>query len=608
MRLYSIMKDFLTMKEYLPMEYFMKRYDVSRRTIQNDLSYLIQISSRNGYQLHMRRGNGYLLEVVNDRLLDEFMKSLEHETMFDMKDRVKNMMAYLTLQESYVSMDRMAEQFQISRTSVKKDLQEVEKQLQAHHLQLEKKSHYGIRIRGDTQHIRKLMSELYFDGNTFITQELEKEDASFSRIHEVLVHSIEQEHLNINYNELKNVIVWLKVTLYLAQIRKEERYHPNERKDACERVGAEVIQTVEGLFTYGISKKTYQQFLEVLRINIRQMVPASSFSVSLREDIDQFLHECDEVYGTEFSEDEVFKTSLLTHVSLLIDRLHQKISYKNNLISEVEATHDEVGFVATHFAAHMEKERELRIRRFNRIGVVCSTGGGSAYLIKLQIESLFVKAEVETFSFLQLEELAAFQPDLIFTIVPLNREFSAPIIYIKELLDDQDLIRIRQVLQFDNCDSLSIADVDSYIYSLFSRDFFQISEETDYPALLKQMADQLETCGYGGAHYADYVMERESYMSTVYAHGVAIPHPIQIIAEKNMISVCILHKPLWHEGKEVRIIFMISLTRSSYEMHKDITRKLYQLMKDEKRLERVLSSRTLEELLIVMKELDGGSI
>lgn len=164
------------------------------------------------------------------------------------------------------------------------------------------------------------------------------------------------------------------------------------------------------------------------------------------------------------------------------------------------------------------------------------------------------------------------------------------------------------MLQFDNCDSLSIADVDSYIYSLFSRDFFQISEETDYPALLKQMADQLETCGYGGAHYADYVMERESYMSTVYAHGVAIPHPIQIIAEKNMISVCILHKPLWHEGKEVRIIFMISLTRSSYEMHKDITRKLYQLMKDEKRLERVLSSRTLEELLIVMKELDGGSI
>ena len=203
----------------------------------------------------MRRGNGYLLEVINDRLLDEFMKSLEHETMFDMKDRVKNMMAYLTLQESYVSMDRMAEQFQISRTSVK-GFTGSGKAAAGPSVAAEKKSHYGIRIRGDTQHIRKLMCELYFDGNTFITQELEKEEASFSRIHEVLVHSIEREHLNINYNELKNVMVWLKVTLYLAQIQKEKRYHPDEGKDACERVGAQVIQTVEGLFTYGISKKT----------------------------------------------------------------------------------------------------------------------------------------------------------------------------------------------------------------------------------------------------------------------------------------------------------------------------------------------------------------
>ena len=62
------------------------------------------------------------------------------------------------------------------------------------------------------------------------------------------------------------------------------------------------------------------------------------------------------------------------------------------------------------------------------------------------------------------------------------------------------------------------------------------------------------------------------------------------------------------EGKEASIIFMISLTRDGYEVHKDITKKLYQLMKDERRLERVLENRTLEELLIVMKELDGGAL
>ena len=42
----------------------------------------------------------------------------------------------------------------------------------------------------------------------------------------------------------------------------------------------------------------------------------------------------------------------------------------------VDVTNDEAGFIATHFAGHMEKERKEKIMRFNRIGVVCSSGGG----------------------------------------------------------------------------------------------------------------------------------------------------------------------------------------------------------------------------------------
>ena len=123
-----------------------------------------------------------------------------------------------------------------------------------------------------------------------------------------------------------------------------------------------------------------------------------------------------------------------------------------------------------------------------------------------------------------------------------------------------------------------------------------------------EMAQQIEESGYGGEHYAQYVMERESYMSTIYMNGVCIPHPIEICANRNLISVCILEEPICYEDKQASIIFMVSLTKEDYEVHKDITKKLYQLMNDEKRLQRVLRNRTLEELLIVMKELDGGTL
>lgn len=633
MRLCHIMNDLLEAKDYLSLDHFIKTYEVSKRTIQNDLSYLMQMSSRKGYQLHMRRGRGYLLEVTNRELLNDFIKSLESDRLIDTKDRNKSIAVYLAMQSDYVSMDKVAETFQISKTSVKKEMREVEELLESFHLQLEKKSHYGIRLIGAAHDCKQMLADFFFENNPFLENAMQDILKDFAQVNSLLVNQIEKEDLNINYNELKNVIVWLQITVFYARIHVEKQmFMTSKPVNAIQRIAWKMKEMMEACFDIAISAESLQEMEVVLRLNVRAKQPTVSFSDQLRQDVDLFLLDIDKLYNTAFSEDQDFKESLLTHVSLLIERLHQKISYKNTLIKEicirypmifniairfsdmlkekynVEVTHDEAGFIATHFAAHMERERKSRILRFNRIGVVCSSGGGSAYLIKLQIESLFSQADVETFSFLQMDELERYHPDLIFTIMPLDRNFAAPVIYIKELLDDLDLMRIRQVLQYDNCDSLSIADANSYLYSIFDRHFFQIRKSDDYPALLQEMAQQIEESGYGGEHYAQYVMERESYMSTIYMNGVCIPHPIEICANRNLISVCILEEPICYEDKQASIIFMVSLTKEDYEVHKDITKKLYQLMNDEKRLQRVLRNRTLEELLIVMKELDGGTL
>ncbi len=633
MRLCHIMNDLLEAKDYLSLDHFIKTYEVSKRTIQNDLSYLMQMSSRKGYQLHMRRGRGYLLEVTNRELLNDFIKSLESDRLIDTKDRNKSIAVYLAMQSDYVSMDKVAETFQISKTSVKKEMREVEELLESFHLQLEKKSHYGIRLIGAAHDCKQMLADFFFENNPFLENAMQDILKDFAQVNSLLVNQIEKEDLNINYNELKNVIVWLQITVFYARIHVEKQmFMTSKPVNAIQRIAWKMKEMMEACFDIAISAESLQEMEVVLRLNVRAKQPTVSFSDQLRQDVDLFLLDIDKLYNTAFSEDQDFKESLLTHVSLLIERLHQKISYKNTLIKEicirypmifniairfsdmlkekynVEVTHDEAGFIATHFAAHMERERKSRILRFNRIGVVCSSGGGSAYLIKLQIESLFSQADVETFSFLQMDELERYHPDLIFTIMPLDRDFAAPVIYIKELLDDLDLMRIRQVLQYDNCDSLSIADANSYWYSIFDRHFFQIRKSDDYPALLQEMAQQIEESGYGGEHYAQYVMERESYMSTIYMNGVCIPHPIEICANRNLISVCILEEPICYEDKQASIIFMVSLTKEDYEVHKDITKKLYQLMNDEKRLQRVLRNRTLEELLIVMKELDGGTL
>ncbi|MGY3725094.1 transcriptional antiterminator, BglG family [Granulicatella balaenopterae] len=633
MRIYSIMEELVSADDYLTIDYFAKKYAVSKRTIQNDMSYLVTMSSRHGYQLHMRRGRGYLLEIINQDLLDYFIVFLKSNMKMEAKERTKSIAIYLVCQPDFVSMAQVGDEFQISTTSVKKDLAEVEEFLAAYQLVLEKKRHYGIRVVGDCVKVKKLLFDTYFEDNLYLKSKLSEIEEKFSQVNSLLMKQIEKEELSINYHELKNVIIWLEVsTLYHMAHPKKVSPIRLKADSAIERVCWKLKEMLEANFSIVVNQESFTQIVQVMEINIRQKVLTDSISDSLKQDVEEFLVQVDEEYDTNFQADEAFKESLYMHVSLLIDRLYQKISYKNSLIKEicirypmifniailfsdmlkekynVEVTQDEAGFIATHFAAHMEKERERKFERFNRIGVVCSSGGGSAFLLKLQIESLFTKAEVEAFNYLQMRELQQFEPDLIFTIMPLSQEFDAPVIFIKEMLDDLDLVRIRQVLQFDNCDSFSIEDIKEYPYEIFNRDFFKVSRERDYLKILTEMAQEIEDCGFGDQYYLKNVLEREEYMSTIYMNGVAIPHPIELSAKKNVLSVCILEEPLMHDGREVQLIFMVCLTKNDYEIHKEITKKLYLLMKDQLRLQYILQHKTFDELMIILKEMDGVNL
>lgn len=636
MRLYSIMIDFMNAKNYISLACFVAKYKVSKRTIQNDLSYLTQMSSRKGYQLHMRRGWGYLLEMTNQCLLHEFILSLENNIDQNTNDRTKNIAGFLCLQQNFISMEIIADAFHISKTSVKNEMEAVAAFVKTYELQLDRKSHYGIRVVGTPRFHKELLVDLYFDENVFIKNKVQGFVNAFLNVDTALVTQFEKENVSINYHELRNIIVWLEVSAFYAYIANEKDDGislDSVKINTIEHITWNIKRLMENYCNIHLGKESVELIVTVLQKNIRSQKTSISLGKELKQHVDIFLKEIDALYDTTFEKDTVFKRSLLIHVTLLIDRLHQKISYKNTLINEicihypmlfniairfsamlkenydVQVTGDEASFIATHFLAHMEKERTARLGKFNKIGVVCSTGGGSAYLIKIQISSLFTRAEVGTFSFLEMSELEQFKPDVIFTIMPLHHEFHVPVILIRELLDDADLIRIRQVLQYDNGTFQSIEALNSYVYTIFHKPFFHICKKANnYLEILQKMAEQIEKSGFGGEHYARYVMEREAYMNTIYLHGVCIAHPIELCAKKNLISVCILENPILYKTKEVKIIFMVALTKDEYEMHKNITIKLYQLMKDEKRLERALQARTFEEFLIVIKEIKEGTI
>lgn len=629
MRLYLIMKDFEEKNDYITVEDLMNKYNVSKRTIQNDLSYLIRISPRKGFTLHMQRGQGYLLEITNEQLFNEFVDTLKEDIFVPTRERPAHILSYLSIQNGYISMDNIADMFQVSKTVIKNDMKEVEELAKGYHFVVERKHHYGIRLHGDEKDMKKYLVEEYLNQNVIVQTAINDVVKDFQTINDYFVSLLENEKLNMNYNELMNVVEYLKVMVYRSYMIKEKDDLFSYDDSSLHHVVQALVTLLKEEYQISFNDESIKELIDVLSKNIRVRVENIAFSEELEKDIEIFLKKVDQTYETSFLQDEDFKKMLFTHVTLLVDRLRNKISYKNELANELSITYpmifnigiqfcemlqekynvqssfDEIGFVAMHFAGHMEKEKQDKLQSFDRIGVVCSSGGGSAYMIKMQIESLFPNAEVQTFSFLAQKDLETYQPDLIFTVMPLSLEIQVPIIYIKELLNDNDLLRIKQVLQMDDYDAWAVMNENPLYYSFFSKEFFKVVDDDNYEHLIQTMAEELENQGYGKKGYTQMVLQRESYVSTIYKNGVCIPHPIETDALKNMISVSILKKPfIWNE-KEVKIVFMICLKKEHIEMYKTITRKLYHLMHENRYLNRMIKEKSFEDMMLVMKKLGG---
>lgn len=630
MRLYSILKELRDNSKYLPTNYFVTKFNVSKRTIQNDISYLMRISPRKGFLLHMKREQGYLLEITNETLFNDFLETLNETFYVSTNERPAHILSYLAIQEDYISMNKIADIFQVSKTVIKNDMHIVERIAKVYHFEIERKQHYGIKINGLDQDFKMYLTEEYINGSFFIQTAVNDVTKDFKFVEQSFIGLLTQENVNVNYNELLNITAYLKIMVYSASIHSEQDEDYTYQDITIHRLAKKVIDVLKGLYHVEFSNESIDGLVTVLNKNLRKRLENIGFKcTNLEEVINDFLKKTDEIYETTFLQDEDFKKMLLIHVTLLIDCLHDKISYKNELANElsitnsvvfniaiqfcdmlhelydVKPTFDEVGFVAMHFAGHMEKEKQQKLQLYDRIGVVCSSGGGSAYMIKLQIESLFPKATVKTFSFLQQDALLDYCPDLVFTIMPLSFDIQAPIIYIKELLDDKDLQRIKQILQTDDYDPYTLVNDKPMYQSFFSKDFFKIDEDDDYENLIYRMAIELEEQGYGKKGFADLVLERESYVSTIYMNGICIPHPLETDALKNMISVRILKKPFESHEKTVKLVFMICLRKDQIEMYKVLTKKLYALMHEPKYIERILEVQSFEEMMAVLDELGG---
>ncbi|HCD09048.1 MAG TPA: transcription antiterminator BglG, partial [Thermoanaerobacter sp.] len=162
-RILEIINMLLNSEQPLTVDYIANTLKVSNKTIRNDLKKAEEFVQQKGVKIIKKPRVGIVLEGPRNKkleLVDEIKKSLDFEEPFSPEARKNYILKRLFMSKGSVTIKELAEELYVSRITIHKDLQSVEKWLNKFNLKLLKKPNYGIEVVGDEENWRNAVASL----------------------------------------------------------------------------------------------------------------------------------------------------------------------------------------------------------------------------------------------------------------------------------------------------------------------------------------------------------------------------------------------------------------------------------------------------------------
>lgn len=600
---------------YLKIDQLAKMIGVSSRTIRNDLQELSDLQQ--GFTIEKSAKLGCRLIISDDTLFSKYLAGFSEITIEMQKDRIESLLSLLLIDENYQTVKQLSDELLVSGSQIKKDLSKLELYLKGSSLVLERKAHYGIRVISEVKNRLLLLLDCYQRGNNKLLEKLEKayDLEKQKKIKDQLYQLINSHEWEIDYGEFRR----LEEELLLLLLIKWQK----TQAEAPVSYLTEVLQKTS--FSVPIQKEVHEFFEASLLAKTKKLEILSNKQL-LKEEIIHFFQQMDAQQKTWFSTDQEFLDLVYLHVAALIERSRKDVNFSNPYLEDISKDYpvmfnyavmfskwleerfqltiasDEIGYLATHMTVPYHKWQQHLIENIYRIAVVCSSGGGMAYLVEMKLRRIFPRAKIQTFSMFEIEDIQTYFPDLIFSIIELTIEVDCPVILMSEIQSELDYLEVSENLSLLKSDETF--SIERAFFDLFSEGLFCIEKDRVYSEILDDLADQVEEqVGFSG--YKRSLMEREHYLSTIYQNGIAIPHPLVMSGKENRVAVCLLPEGASETEREAKIIFMVSLKAEQLDIHQIISKELSKLMNHPAAINALVESKDYHEFYYTLKRVLG---
>ena len=626
----------LQKEEVLAASELSKQLNVSIRTIHSLLKELRDDGNHHGFTIGTVRGNGYSLVVTDENMFNDYLNvSLSTEVSSNRYFRIPKLFYHLLLAQDYTSIQELADSFQISRNTLLKDLGELKEFMKDFNLVLDSKSHHGVKIVGDELSIRKAMSRFVISEN----EHLDSIKAYLDFINQVPIKELSEElqwlfnkyHFKITKLAFDSIIEHLKVLLYRAydsNFITELNVEPKIIDEPFHSMAIRVVEEIEKL--YGLTVPALE--IDYLATQIAGKCTVENVSKKDRtmvyQEVSRVLKQVDSEYLTDFSGDKDLKNNLLIHMIPLLTRVASNLELANPLVdfvssryanvflialrfielwnydTKIELSRDEVGYLALHFASHIERLKKKTLESYKRILIISEIGRANTYLVRDKLTEVFPKATIVMNTLIDTDQINQAQADLVLSTIDLNvANIKATTIKINELLTDKDVSDLKDYVILVTNVKQKI-EKGNLFSQLFSEKLFFVQTADDYIDTIFQCATKVVEEGYAADDFPEHVLERERHFSTIYENGVAGPHSMLLNGHKDIVAVVILENSISYERREVKIIFVINMCKGNLFLYREVSRLIQEIIDNKELLDKLTSCRDFGSFMNTINKIE----
>lgn len=629
-RLKEIIKELVSNDGPVTSDYLSKMVGVTPRTIRNDIRALNLEFKKIGMKIEAVRGVGYFISPKLDHkdkeLIEELFQLNEQQgshVPVSPEERVIYILKSIIMADDYITIEQLANQLFVSKSTVDNDLKQVEELLNKYEVTLVKKPNFGIKVIGDEMKIRFCLSNCLSNmKNVQSQQEIEFDNPTILNGIDIdFIKSTTRkqiEYLPFKLAELSfnNLIIHIAIAIQRIKKGKYIEFDSFELSRIKEQqeysIAQNIVQSLEEAFSIKIPKQEIayiaihllgaKQFHDrkLLQDDFIKLIGETNFQL-----VKDILSEINRVYQINLNYDNELIYGLGLHLRSAMNRMRYKMNLRNPMLNEIKnnfpfsfelaivaskviqrkyaitINEDEIGYIAIHLAAAIERIKNVKRRKVKRVAVVCASGMGTAKLLAASIESKFPGLEiVGTYPSFSIKEIENDDVDLILSTVPIKEERTTPILHIHSLLTDKDVEKVNEYIS-----RKYLNDEKSFkkLQNLFSEElFFPEIDKKDPIDIIKSMTYILNIKGYVDDSFLDSVLEREEISPTSIGNLVAIPHPVKPNALNSCVAIGIMKKPVKWGEHHVQLVLLLALNEKDKDKYSDLFNQLWLLVQDKK--------------------------